>query len=299
MSKGNRVLFVINKYSGTGYSRALEGRILSQCKKRNLECTIEFTKHPGHATALAKMAVDKKFKMVFAVGGDGTVNEVAKGLLYSTVPLAIIPKGSGNGLARHLKIPLGMNKALKLLDVEKTISIDTFTINDRLSVNVSGIGFDGHVAGLFARDGKRGLYTYGKLVVGEFNKFKAFDCELSLDGVISKRSPFVISFANSSQFGNNAVIAPGASVCDHKIDVCIVDKMNVYQGLGFVYKLFSRSIDKSNKVQLIKAQEIKIKSSHTIPFHIDGEAADAASEFIIKINPSSLWVVLPKNSTSV
>lgn len=295
----SKALFIINKYSGTGYSSALEGKILSQCEKRNIECTIEFTREPGHATALARMAVKNNFKMVFAVGGDGTMNEVAQGLLHSPVALGIIPKGSGNGLARHLRIPLAIDKALQLLDMKGTIEIDTISINDHLSVNVSGIGFDGHVAGMFARDGNRGLFTYGKLVVSEFNKFEAFECQVVLDGATTNENLFSISFANSSQFGNNAFIAPSASLCDQLIDVCMVNKMNTIQGLQFVHKLFTKNLTHSKQVKILQAREIKITTNKEVPFHIDGEAATATTSFDIKINPSSLRVIIPGGSSSI
>lgn len=299
MSDCNKILFIVNKYSGTGYSPAVEKKILTQCKKRNLECAIEFTREPGHGTTLAKMAVENKFKIAFAVGGDGTVNEVAQGLLNSSVVLGIIPKGSGNGLARHLKIPLSINDALLMLDMKNILQIDTIHINDRLSVNVSGVGFDGHIAELFARDGKRGLLTYGKLVITQFNKFKSFECEVEVDGVTTMENLFSISFANSSQFGNNAYIAPTASLCDQLIDVCLVNKMNTLQGFQFVRRLFNRTLVQSKIIHFSQAREIKIITNNEIPFHIDGEAAGAATEFNVKINPLSLWVAIPENIHSI
>lgn len=299
MSTSNKVLFIINKYSGTGYLPALEGKILSHCEKRNLECTIEFTKERGHAISLARMAVEKKFKMVFAVGGDGTVNEVAQGLLYSKTPLGIIPKGSGNGLARHLQIPLSVDKALRLLDMEKTVAIDTFTINDHLSVNVSGIGFDGHIAGLFGKDGKRGLLSYVKLVVSHFSRFDKFECDILLDGVKSTKWMFIVSIANSSQFGNNATIAPHASLCDQLLDVCLVDKMNIVQALLFLLKLFNKTLHQSRHVNIQNARNIELRTKIEVPFHIDGEAAGRASKFNIQLNASSLMIVLPRQSHSI
>ena len=296
MGGSNKVLFIVNKHAGTGYSSALEKKILEHCGKRGLGCTIEFTHGPGHGIALAKMAVEENMKMVFAVGGDGTVNEVAQGLVGSAVTLGILPKGSGNGLARHLKIPLSMEDALSMLDMDKTKHIDTIQVNGRLSINVSGIGFDGHVAGLFARDGKRGPLTYGKHVVGQFNKFKTFDCEVVVDGKVTKENLFSISFANSSQFGNNAYIAPSASLCDQLIDVCMVDKMNTWQGLRFVLKLFNKSLTPSKQVRLFQAREIQMSTNEEVPYHIDGEAAGTAVRFDIRINPSTLWVSLPAHA---
>jgi YegS/Rv2252/BmrU family lipid kinase len=299
MSIDNKVLFIINKYSGTGYSADLEGEIITQCESRNLECIIEFTKARGHGIAIARKAVEQKFKMVFAVGGDGTVNEVVQGLLHSNIPLGIIPKGSGNGLARHLQIPLKVSKALSLLDLENVVAIDTFTVNDQLSVNVSGIGFDGHVAGLFGKDGKRGLFHYGKLVVNNFIAFKEFDYELVLDGTQSKNSSFIISIANSSQFGNNASIAPHASLCDQMLDICLVKKLTVFQGLVFAYRLFNKTLHQSNDVKIHKAKVIEVRTQKDLPYHIDGEPAGTSSHFRIKTNPASLLVAIPKQSKSI
>ncbi len=174
MSKLKNALFIINKYSGGGYRPEVEGRIIEQCEKLNIESTIEFTQSRGHATELAKSAVDQKLDYVFAVGGDGTVNEVARGLLGSRVAMGILPKGSGNGLARHLTIPMSFRKSLEILSFHREQMIDTLSVNGKLSVNVSGIGFDGHVAGLFANKAKRGLVGYAKLVLKEFMDFQIF-----------------------------------------------------------------------------------------------------------------------------
>ncbi len=299
MSEINKVLFIINRFSGSGYRKGLEGRIISQCEARKLECSIEFTKKQGHGTTLARMALKKNYKMVFAVGGDGTVNEVAKGLLHTGIPLGIIPKGSGNGLARHLQIPLTIDKSLKMLDLEKIVAIDTFTINDRLSLNVSGIGFDGHVAGLFGKDGKRGLISYGRIVVSNFIKFKEFNCEITMNNTALNQKSFLLSIANSSQFGNNAVIAPNASVCDRQLNICIVRKMNLLQGLGFIAQLFTKKADKSRFVSSYIAQKLGITTSNPIPYHIDGEAAGVNSNFNIRINPASLLISIPKSSDLV
>ncbi len=299
MSESRKVLFIINRYSGTGYRESLEGKIVSACEQRGLECSIEFTRKPGHGTTLAKMAVKKNYAAVFAVGGDGTVNEVAQGLLHSTVPLGIIPKGSGNGLARHLHIPLQIDKALHLLELKRVIPIDTFTINGRLSLNVSGIGFDGFVAGQFGKDGKRGLAGYGKLVVTHFKRFNEFSSILKTENDSIQRKAFIISIANSSQFGNNAIIAPHASVCDSELDVCIVKKMNVWEGLSFVNKLFTHSLHRSRLMTQLKTKSVSITTENPIPYHIDGEAVGSASQFDININPASLLVSIPEGQHKI
>ena len=272
MSDSNEVLFIINRYSGTKYRNELQEKIEVLGRRTNIICVIQFTREPGHATELARQAIEKKYRMVFAVGGDGTVNEVAKGLLHSNIPLGIIPVGSGNGLARHLQIPLNLEKALRLVNQEKTMTIDTFTVNDRFSTNVSGIGFDGHIAGLFGQNGKRGH---------------------------SKNKAFIISCANSSQFGNNAIIAPHASLSDQMLDLCFVNKMALIPALSFAIQLFKGTIHKSKYVLIKKTSELELRTNVPIPYHIDGEAAGSSSHFIVRINPASLLVAVPKGINSV
>lgn len=135
-----KVLFIINKFSGSGYSAALEDSIRRACSSRQVVGVLEFTEGASHATTLAAQAFEGGFHSVVAVGGDGTVNEVAHGLLHGPVPMGILPKGSGNGLARHLGIPLQAEAALQCLFTGKVMAMDTFRINGKLSLNVSGIG---------------------------------------------------------------------------------------------------------------------------------------------------------------
>lgn len=293
MSENSKVFFIINKYSGTGFRPELEGLIVSKCDALNLECTIEFTQDRGHATELAKKASELRFDKVFAVGGDGTVNEVAQGLVNTSTKMGIIPKGSGNGLARHLRIPMSVRKSLELLASEKSIRMDTILLNNKLSVNVSGIGFDGHVAGLFGKNGKRGLLGYIKLVTQEFFSFKEFPIELYADGKLYQRNAFILAIANSSQFGNNATISPFASVCDQLMDVCFIKKVPLWQSIGFGIKMFSQKIDTSAFVEIIKAKELSLRFPHPAPYHIDGEAMDPESVFTISLRPSSLCMIVP------
>ncbi|CAN5463477.1 diacylglycerol kinase family lipid kinase [soil metagenome] len=292
----NKVFFIVNKYSGTGFQDSIEGRIIDKCAQLNLEGTIEFTREKGHATELARQAVAEGFPRVFAMGGDGTVNEVAQGLVHTSVAMGILPKGSGNGLARHLHIPLKMRGALDLLDKHKVISMDTLLINDQLSVNISGIGFDGHVAGKFGKNGKRGLFGYGKLVLKEFLQFKEFPVELSIDGRLLKRESFILALANSSQFGNNARISPFASVCDQLIDVCFIKKVPILQAIGFAQKMFSGKMNRSAFVETIRGKNIEIQFNRPMPYHIDGEAMEAEEKFSVVMKGESLRVIVPDDA---
>lgn len=289
-----RILFIINKYSGKGFQPQMEGKIIDACRDNDVECTLEFTKSRGHATLLAQQGVAENFDCIVAIGGDGTVNEVARGLVHTHLPLGIIPKGSGNGLARHLGIPLSYIKAIEALFVSEPLRIDTFTINERLSLNVSGIGFDGHIANHFGKDGKRGLAGYTKLAVEEYLKFTEFESVVSANGEKMRKKAFIIAIANSSQYGNNARIAPQASVCDQKLHVTILNKIPPYR-LDFIYDFFNGKIDRSIYSEVFDTDALRIEPLAPMEYHVDGEPCGIDSSFDIALQPLSLSVLVPPN----
>ncbi|MBI1769862.1 MAG: diacylglycerol kinase family lipid kinase [Bacteroidetes bacterium] len=296
MSKS--ALFIVNKFSGGGYRSDVEGRIIEKCRDSNIECRIEFTQSRGHATELARWAVEQKMDFTFAVGGDGTVNEVAQGLVGSNVAMGILPKGSGNGLARHLQMPMAFKKSLDIISHHSHEMIDTMLINRKLSVNVSGIGFDGHIAGMFANKAKRGLIGYTRLVLNEFRRFEPFEASITMNGKTFQVKSFIIAMANSSQFGNNAKVAPQASVCDQLIDICFIQKIPFAQAAGFAGKMFTGKLDRSRYVEIYKSQKLSIELNEPVAFHIDGEAMEATNVFEAVIKPVSLRVLLPIKSAS-
>jgi diacylglycerol kinase (ATP) len=294
MGQFQKGLFIINPHSGRKNIPRLERTIINACYEAGLEFTITNTERPGHATQLAK-AAQGKYDLVFAVGGDGTANEVAKGLILSDVTMGIIPKGSGNGLARHLGISMKPSQALSLIQTGSALSIDTLSVNGEVSVNVSGIGFDGFVANLFKKAEKRGLQEYVALAVREFVKFKPFLFSATIDGRDSRKEAFIVAFANSSQFGNNATISPTASVCDGLLDICIIKKIPLLHIFGFVWKMFTRRLDNSSFVEIIRAKKVSVSFSNPMPAHVDGEGRDARTDFTIEVMPASLKVLVEKN----
>jgi diacylglycerol kinase (ATP) len=292
----NKVLFIINKFSGSGFQHEVEGRIIEACEDQDLECTIEFTKARGHATEIARdAATSNKYKKVIAVGGDGTVNEVATGLLYSIVPMGILPKGSGNGLARHLGIPMKLSEALRTLFTSTEISIDSFRLNGKLSLNVSGIGFDGHIANLFGKEKKRGLQGYARVTVNEFFQFREFEARITMANETITRKAFIIAIANSSQYGNNARIAPAASVRDGLLHVSFLKKVPAYR-LDFIYSFFSGKIDQTSYCESMLVQNMLVEVDTPIAFHIDGEPCGITDRFEIEILPRSLQMLVPVSS---
>lgn len=295
MNEGKKVLFIINKFAGTGYQPELEGRILDTCQAHDVECTIQYTQYRGHATELAHQGNLDGFTLVIAVGGDGTVNEVAKGLLNSQAIMGIIPRGSGNGLARHLGIPMKISQAVASLFNSKVIAMDTFTVNGHVSLNVSGIGFDGHIANLFGQTKKRGLVGYVKLTIREFIRFTNFESTIVADSNTYERKAFIVAIGNSSQYGNNARITPTASLQDQLLDITLVKKIPPYR-LDFVFDLFTGKISNSQYCETFKAKKILLTLKKPIAYHVDGEPSGVADRFEISIVPSSLHMLAPSEN---
>jgi len=303
MSEVKNVLFIVNKYAGAGYQPEVEGRILTACEKFDIECFIEITTGRGHAAELAKEGATKKYNSVIAVGGDGTVNEVARGLLHTATPMGIIPKGSGNGLARHLGISMKIDQALQQVLSGKVITMDTFRLNGHLSLNISGIGFDGHVANLFGAGKKRGFWGYTKLVLREYLSYREFDAQLSrqtptsrgLTTTVSKKS-FMIAIANSSQYGNNAKVAPLASVMDQSLQLVIIKKVPSQRGFHFGYQMFTGKLEMGKDYECLSFQKGTIHVPSPIAFHIDGEPCGYSTSFTIELLPHSLTMIVPVNS---
>jgi diacylglycerol kinase (ATP) len=292
MGNKKKICFIVNPVSGVGRQKVIEKLIDEQLDRTLYDYEIAYTKAAKHAIALAADAAARKTDIVVAVGGDGSVNETAKGLLHTKTALAIIPTGSGNGLARHLKIPLNLNKAMQVINKGREISIDSIQINDETFVNVAGIGFDAHIGWEFARFGKRGFSSYLKVIMREFPKYKAQDFELIIGGKSIFKKAYLISFANGSQWGNNAWIAPTADISDGIMDIAILRDFKLIRGLRIAYHLFRKTLHQSTYLEIIKAKEVTVKQPGIIA-HIDGEPIETGNELKIKVNPLSLRVIVP------
>ncbi len=289
-----KVFFIINKYSGKGYQSAVEGQVINACAAAGVEARLEYTRARGHATELAYDAHTDGYARVFAMGGDGTVNEAARALVHTSVALGIIPTGSGNGLARHLHVPLSIHQALRQLTHFSVMTMDTLRINGALSLNVSGVGFDAHVATQFGKDGVRGLVGYSKLVLGDFMKYAEFDVSGVADKLEIKHRAFMMALANASQFGHNALVAPEASVSDGLMDVCFIRRVPLLEAVPFLAKLFRGKISQSRFVTLIKAKRLLVSLSTPQPVHLDGEPQPPTTRVEVELVPDSLKVVEPK-----
>lgn len=292
MGAFRKLLFIINKHSGRGYQPRVEGKILDACARNNAECTLEFTQSPGHGRELASQRAHD-YDAVIAVGGDGTVNEVVQGLVHTRTPLGIIPKGSGNGLARHLGIPMKYTDAVNSLFKSEPLLVDTFEVNGQTGVNVAGIGFDGHVANLFGKGTTRGLLGYAHLVVRELNRYRGIEAEVIADEERYHTHDFILAIANSSQYGNNAYIAPQASITDRTLNLVHVHRIPLVQAPVFLHRLFTRKLHNGRFYQSRECKQVRITTTSHVPFHIDGEPCGHTNTFEIRILPASLLLLVP------
>ena len=289
-----KIAFIINPNSGTGKKEDLPGLIKNELNDSIYESVIVFTKFRGHGTNLAKEFVAKKFQIVVAVGGDGTVNEIASSLIHTDVSLGIIPIGSGNGLARHLEIPMNVKKAIQHLNTSESIFMDYGLVNDRPFFCTCGTGFDAYVSTEFAKGNKRGIMSYiEKIITGYFN-YKSQNYWLKGDGIDLKVKAFVLTFANASQWGNNAYIAPQASVQDGMIDISIMSNFPIIAIPTLALQLFAKTIDKDLFMTTLRAKDITLTREESGPFHYDGEPYDEGTSIHIKTISDGLKVLVKK-----
>lgn len=288
-----RILFIFNPHSGTSKRGLNSQLIMENFDAPDWECNVVPTTHAGHAKQMAKDA-SKNTDIIVAIGGDGTVNEVASAIVDTKVALAIIPRGSGNGLSNFLGIPKGLKQALEVIKRGKTRQIDTMTINNHRFVNIAGVGFDAHIAHLFKDFGTRGFISYSKLVMKEFMKYQGVKLKLGLNGSgFQDEEAFVVSFANSSQYGNNAHIAPQAIIDDGLMDVCIVKKFPLIQSPGLVMKLFNKSLNQSSFYSHNCTSKASIESESQLFGHVDGEPITLGKTATLKTYHQNLKVVIP------
>lgn len=287
-----RILFIVNPISG-GQVKTFIPSLLDQFLDHHLfDAEIVFTERVGHASELAKEAIQNEIEIIASVGGDGTINEIASVVESSGKTMAIIPCGSGNGLARTLKIPLNNIKAIKNLNLLRTAKIDSGIFNERKFFNIAGIGFDAHISALFAHDKNRGFKGYINSTLREINNYKFQQYQIEIDGVKYVRDAFMLSIANSSQYGNNAHISPLALLDDGLLDVCIIKPFPIFKFPFLGYRMFSKTAHHSPYVEILRGRDIKIIRSVEGPVHLDGEPVIFPTEINVSVKHLSLNLVI-------
>lgn len=292
-------LFIVNPHSGTRGKDHIPNLLKKYLDKTIYDWDVIFTRYAGEARELSNAGKDK-YDLIVATGGDGTINEVARPLLNSRAVLGIIPCGSGNGLARHLGIPLNPAKAIALLNYQHVTKIDTINLNDDVFLNVAGVGFDAHIARTFASSKKRGFLSYAMIALQEIRRFKSTDYNLFIDGVEKiENAPFLISVANSSQFGNNAYIAPDARIADGLMDVCVLRPFPFWYYPTLIGRLFTGTLMASKYFECWQGKSVRIEISDKAKdpcIHLDGDPYPIEKTINFSVNPLSLQVackVLP------
>lgn len=289
-----KIVFVYNPISG---SRRLIPvlPIIERYVNRDLyDFSIVHTKQRGDATVIAKEYAALGYDAVIAVGGDGTVNEVGCGLIGTETALGILPCGSGNGLARHLGISMDPFKAVKWLDKSTFTHIDYGTIDGHPFFCTCGVGFDATVSEAFANAGSRGLLTYIESILKEIATYKDKQYKLTLDDSNENYESFIVTCANAGQWGNNAYIAPTASLQDGLLDVVVLHPFSVIDAPLMALQLFNKQLDKNRNVTIHKCNSLTIRRETSGPAHYDGDPVHLGKEINIGIVPKGLKVFIPQ-----
>ncbi len=286
-----RILFVVNPVSGGKKKTAFNKQVLEVLDLSRFEPTFKITNHINHAYELAKSAIDEQYDAVIAVGGDGTINEIGSALVGTNMPLGIVPEGSGNGLALYLGIPMNESAALRRINRFDTVAIDCGKIQDRFFFNIAGMGFDASVSDKFATESVRGPIGYLRTVINVLSRYKPKKYHLKIDGKSYEREAFMISVANSPQYGNNAYIAPNASINDGVLDVCVVHKFPLYSLPMMIFHLFNKTADQSEYVEIIPGKQICIQQEGKDSVHVDGEPIDLGNQINIEVMPKALNII--------
>ena len=284
------IAFIVNPVSGPKTKNRITKLIRELLNKELFSPTVVVTEYAGHATQLAQQFALEGYYAVIAVGGDGTINEVGKGLCGTNTALGIIPNGSGNGFARHLEISTRMNRAVEMLNNSEVISVDYCTVNDIPFFSTFGVGFDALVAQDFSNT-SRGLKGYIESILKDIFQYKPEQYHLQGEGIDLTTSAFLINFANASQWGYDACIAPKASLQDGWMDVAIVSEFPLIKAPELAWQLFTKSIDENHYMHTIRVKEIMLeRENDSSPVHIDGTPTQMAKNLHITIVEDGLKV---------
>ena len=282
-----KIRFIINPISGTGKQKGIEKYITKYIK----DFEIVHTKKSGDATIISNNAAKENIDVVIAVGGDGTVNECLKSLVNTNTALGVIPCGSGNGFAYHVGMQSNIEKAVKQLNNSRIETIDSCTVNGFPFVNVSGIGFDAHIADLFLTLKVRGFFSYVKLILSELS-YNAKEYSIFYNNIERKVKAYMIDFANASQFGNNAKISPRSDFQDGLIDFVIVNNFPKWKIPVILFMLLSGRLHLSKHVEIIQCKKMTIRTENT-NLHLDGEPIKLSNPVVVTILPKSLKILMP------
>ena len=286
------IVFVLNPISGTKSKEGIVKLIDQQLDSNKYDWRIVRTEYAGHAAVIASQSVSEGVDICVAIGGDGTVNEVARSLVQSQTALGIIPCGSGNGLARHLCLPMDPKGALEMINLGRVELFDYGIINRQPFFCTCGMGFDAFISLKFAEAGKRGMVTYVENVLKEGLKYQPDTYTIEDATGIHSHKAFLITCANAAQYGNNAYIAPGASMQDGLMDVIVMEPFTVVEAPKLAMDLFAKTISSNSRIKTFQARRLHIKRSQPGAVHFDGDPINMGTDIDVELRPLGLRAVV-------
>lgn len=291
-----KIIFIVNPISGTQSKELILSLLDEKIDKKKYIWSVVCTERAGHAIEIAAQAAREKADIVVAIGGDGTINEIARSLVHTDTTLGIIPCGSGNGLARHLHIPMEPKKALEILNEGITDVIDYGKINGTSFFCTCGLGFDAFVSLKFANAGKRGLLTYLEKTLQESLKYEPETYELETEDGTSQYKAFLIACGNASQYGNNAYITPQATLTDGLLDVTILEPFTMLDVPSLSFQLFNKTIDQNSRIKTFRCQKLCIRRTKPGVVHFDGDPMQTDAQVTVEIIKKGLHVIVPQKA---
>lgn len=292
MSK-HHLVFIINPKSGVDRQKAIQRAIDTTLDKQKFTYEIQHTRYAKHGTELARTAAADGAYAVVAVGGDGSVNDIVAGIMGTDTALAVIPKGSGNGMARTMEIPLEEEKAIEVINRGNTIMMDIGFANDRPFISNAGVAFDALISRKFAKSTRRGFAMYSWLVTKHMWTYREWDWHINIDGEILKEKAFIVCVANCTQFGYNFQIAPNASWTDGLFDLIIIKNFPKIMGGTLVFRAMNGTLTDSPYVKQYRGKDITISHPELKLMQTDGDAHACSNKIHFKLMPAAQKVIVP------
>ncbi|MBV3413580.1 diacylglycerol kinase family lipid kinase [Prevotella copri] len=287
-----KIVFIMNPISGTASKASIPNLIDSILDKDRFEYEIRTTERAGHASEIASEAKEAHVDIVVAVGGDGTVNEVARAIVHSDTALGILPCGSGNGLARHLMLPMNLKKSIEIINQCEIHDLDYGVINGYPFFCTCGMGFDAFVSMKFAESGKRGPISYAENILREGLKYQPETYTLEDETGTKQYKAFLISCANASQYGNNAYIAPQASMSDGLMDVVIMEPFDVLEAPQVSFDMFNKTLDKHSKIKSFRCKKLHITRTKPGVIHYDGDPVMTGADIDVHLEEKGIKIIV-------
>ena len=285
-----KATLLLNPRAGKKRALTVQDSARTIAKELGVALDIRVITAPGEGTTMARTAVEQGADRVISVGGDGTLNAIAAGLVGTKVPLGIVAMGSGNGYARSQKLPLDPVKALRIAMTGTPSAMDVCYLNDRLFLGTAGIGFDARVAWELDRSEARGMWNYLRITLKEILGAKPMRVVVKANNETTEHQVLMLVFCNTREFGNGAIISPGSAPDDGIAELQLVSKPSFFPLMKAFYDVYTNRADKSKYVRTIVTHEAQVNQSGTLP-HIDGEPAVIGHDVRFRLEPKRLWVV--------